>query len=164
MELKVECQKGNPELNREHCAVLGSSCEFVRSWGTESIALTLNAKTAETLLKQASINNTLIQLNISELRWRGKPCAKFKPILKGSLYHLSFSLWQGKTASMLRLPSSLWEMLLCQARRWVLDPVLTHLQVRCAPDNIPEVIEVDKCRLRILCMSINLFCQRVSQT
>jgi len=57
--------------------------------GTESIALTLNAKTAETLLKQASINNTLIQH--SESAGVAKPfCAKFKPILRRVLlYHLS---------------------------------------------------------------------------
>jgi len=51
--------------------------------GTESIALTLNAKTAETLLKQASINNTLIQLNTLNCAGVAKPfCAKFKPILR----------------------------------------------------------------------------------
>jgi large subunit ribosomal protein L25 len=31
----------------------------------------------------------------------------------------------------------------------VLDPVLTHLQVRCAPDQIPEVIEVDVSQMQV---------------
>jgi len=60
--------------------------------GAESIALTLNAKIAETLLKQASINNTLIQVNIPELRWRGNTLLREVQIhpAKGWLYHSAF--------------------------------------------------------------------------
>ena len=39
--------------------------------GTESLELTIDAKKAEFLVRDASVNNTLIDVNIPELPWTG---------------------------------------------------------------------------------------------
>ncbi|MHC5720014.1 MAG: 50S ribosomal protein L25, partial [Nostoc sp.] len=60
--------------------------------GTESISLTIEAKTVERLLKRASVNNTLIDLNVTDIPWRGKALLRELQIhpAKGTPYHLSF--------------------------------------------------------------------------
>ena len=40
--------------------------------GAESISLTIDAKEAQTLLRKAAINNTLVELNIPDLPWNGQ--------------------------------------------------------------------------------------------
>jgi large subunit ribosomal protein L25 len=73
MELTVECQKREPGSKPRALRRSGLiPANLYGHKGTESIALTVKAKTAEHLLKEASINNTLIQVNIPEIRWRGK--------------------------------------------------------------------------------------------
>jgi len=127
---------------------------------TESIApfwahpreFVLSAKSAETLLKQASVNNTLIQLNIPELRWRGNTLLREVQIhpAKGWLYHLSFFAVAGQDSLDVEVPIQfVGDAVGVKIEDGVLDPVLTHLQVRCAPDNIPEVIEVDVSQMHL---------------
>jgi len=112
MELKVECQKREPELNSlRRSGLILRICTVIRY---RVIALTLNAKTAETLLKQAS-NNTLIQLNILNCAGVAKPLREVQTHpAKGSALPPQLFAVAGKTASMLRLPSSLWETLVCK--------------------------------------------------
>ena len=84
MELTLECQKrvegSKPNaLRREGlipAVVYGHN-------GAESIAFTVKAKKVEHLLRDATVNNTLIDLNIPEIPWSGKALLreKFKPIL-----------------------------------------------------------------------------------
>ncbi|BAZ05231.1 50S ribosomal protein L25 [Calothrix sp. NIES-3974] len=60
--------------------------------GAESVSLTLDAKTAERLLKEARANKTPIELNVPEINWRGATVIREvqKHPAKGTLYHLSF--------------------------------------------------------------------------
>lgn len=153
MELKVECQKREPGSKPRALRRSGLiPANLYGHKGTESIALTLNAKTAETLLKQASINNTLIQVNIPELRWRGNTLLREVQIhpAKGWLYHLSFFAVAGQDSLDVEVPIQfVGDAVGVKLEDGVLDPVLTHLQVRCAPDNIPEVIEVDVSQMHV---------------
>jgi len=60
--------------------------------GTESINLTLSAKTAENLLKQVNVSKTPIDLSIPDLSWQGKVVlqeVQSHP-WRNYLYHLSF--------------------------------------------------------------------------
>src|SRR5689334_2293039 len=60
--------------------------------GTDSVSLTVNAKSAETLVRKASLNNTLVQVNIADQSWNGKALLREVQThpWKGTLYHLSF--------------------------------------------------------------------------
>ena len=60
--------------------------------GAESISITLDAKEATTLLREATINNTMIEVNVTDGDFKGKTLLRevqnhpYKP----SIYHLSF--------------------------------------------------------------------------
>lgn len=60
--------------------------------GTESINLTLPAKTAETLLKQVNVTKTQIDVSIPDLSWEGKAVLQEVQAhpWRNYIYHLSF--------------------------------------------------------------------------
>jgi large subunit ribosomal protein L25 len=120
--------------------------------GTESISLAINAKTVERLLKKASVNNTLIDLNITDIPWRGKALLRELQIhpAKGTPYHLSFFAvaGHGDTTVEVRL-RFVGNAVGVKQDGGVLDTVVTELQVSCAPENIPDVIEIDVSNLQI---------------
>ena len=153
MELTLECQK-RPEgsktkaLRRDGlipAALYGHN-------GAESISLTVNAKAAELLLKSASVNNTLVNLTIPELSWNGitllrevqtHPC---RPLV----YHLSFFAISAQDSVEVTIPLAfVGESPGVKLNGGLLDPVLTELEVKCAPDSIPEKIEVDISSLQV---------------
>ncbi|MCC5624361.1 50S ribosomal protein L25/general stress protein Ctc [Nostoc sp. CHAB 5715] len=120
--------------------------------GTESISLTIDAKTVERLLKRVSVNNTLIELNVTDVPWRGKTLLRELQIhpAKGTPYHLSFFAvaGHGDTTVEVRL-RFVGNAVGVKQEGGVLDTVITELQVTCAPENIPDVIEIDVSNLQI---------------
>ena len=93
MSIAVECQK-RPEGSKPRAlrrqglipaALYGHN-------GAESVSLTVKSKDAETLLKNASINNTLIDVNIPDISWNGKAIIREVQAhpWKKTLFHLSF--------------------------------------------------------------------------
>ena len=93
MELSIQCSKReegkNPRAIRREgllpAVLYGHN-------GTESVALTLNAKDAETLLRKASVKKTPIHLSVPDMPWEGKAVLQEVQAhpWKGSLYHISF--------------------------------------------------------------------------
>jgi large subunit ribosomal protein L25 len=119
--------------------------------GAESVALTLNAKDAETLLKKATINNTLVQVKIPDISWSGKALLREVQThpWKNALYHVSFFsvAAQESLNVMVQLhfvgePAGI-------KQGGVLEVVISELQVQCAPENIPESIEIDVSNMQI---------------
>jgi large subunit ribosomal protein L25 len=153
MAITVECQK-RPEGSKPRA--LRRSGEIPANLyghkGTESISLTINAKTVERLLKRASVNNTLIDLSITDVPWRGKALLRELQIhpAKGTPYHLSFFAvaGHGDTTVEVRL-RFVGTSVGVKQDGGVLDTVVTELQVSCAPENIPDVIEIDVSNLHI---------------
>ena len=120
--------------------------------GTESISLTIEAKTVERLLKRASVNNTLIELNIADAPWRGKTLLRELQIhpAKGTPYHLSFFAVAGHGDTTVEVRFRFVGTAIgVKQEGGVLDTVVTELQVTCAPENIPDVIEIDVSNLHI---------------
>jgi large subunit ribosomal protein L25 len=154
MEHTVECQK-RPEGSKPNALRRSGLVPAVLygHQGTESIELTLEAKKAETLLKGASVNNTLIQLNIPEISWSGKTLLKevqTHPWKRTSLYHLSFFAVAAHGDLDVQVPLNyVGEAYGVKQEGGVLDPVLNELQVRCAPESIPDSIEIDVSNLHI---------------
>ncbi|NDJ21166.1 50S ribosomal protein L25/general stress protein Ctc [Nostoc sp. B(2019)] len=153
MALTVECQK-RPEGSKPRA--LRRSGEIPANLyghkGTESISLTINAKTVERLLKKASVNNTLIDLNVTDIPWRGKTLLRELQIhpAKGTPYHLSFFAvaGHGDTTVEVRL-RFVGNAVGVKQEGGVLDTVITELQVSCAPENIPDIIEIDVSNMQI---------------
>ena len=120
--------------------------------GTESISFTIDAKTVERLLKRASVNNTLIDLNITDAPWRGNTLLRELQIhpAKGTPYHLSFFAVAGHGDTTVEVPLRFVGTAVgVKQEGGFLDTVITELQVSCAPENIPEIIEIDVSNLQI---------------
>lgn len=147
MEVTIECQK-RPEgskpkaLRREGfipATLYGHN-------GAESVALTVNAKAAETLLKHANvINHTPIQVTIPDLPWSGKALLREVQThpWKRTLYHLSFFSVATQDTVKIALPVHLVGTAIGVKQGGILEHVMDEIQVECSPTNIPESIEVD---------------------
>ncbi len=153
MELKLECQK-RPENSKPNALRRSGKIPAVLYGhnGTDSVELTVDAKAAELLLRDASVNNSLIDINVADLPWSGK--ALLREVQshpwKRKLYHLSF-FSVGTHASLdLEVPiHTVGESPGVKTGGGSLDQVITSLRIRCAPDAIPEVIEVDISKLEV---------------
>lgn len=153
MELTVECQKRQPGSKPKALRRSGLiPANLYGHQGTESIALALDAKTVERLLKKNLVNNTLIDLNITDIPWRGKTLLREVQThpAKGSPYHLSFFAVAGHGDTTVEVPLHfVGEAIGVKQESGILDTVFTELQVRCAPENIPETIEIDVSNLHV---------------
>lgn len=153
MELTVECQK-RPEGSKPRALRRAGQvpANLYGHKGTESIAITLDAKTVERLLKQGSVNNTLIELNISDIPWRGKTLLREVQThpAKGWPYHLSFFAVAGHGTTDVEVPLHfVGEAIGVKRDGGILDTVIMELQVRCLPENIPDAIEIDVSNLQV---------------
>lgn len=153
MELTLECQK-RPEGSKPNALRRQGLLPAVLYGhkGTESIELTVDAKEAETLLKKASVNNTLVQLNIKDLSWRGKTLIREVQThpWRNYVYHLSFFSVAAQESLQVTVPLHFVGTATgVKNESGTLDTVLTELEVSCAPDNIPETIEVDVSNLHV---------------
>lgn len=153
MELTVECNKrpegSKPKALRRDGLIPAS---LYGHNGAESISLTIGAKTVEQLLKDCSVNNTLINLSVPELSWNGKTLLRevqthpWKPLI----YHLSFFAISAQDSVEVTIPLEfVGEAAGVKSSGGILDPVITELQVKCAPDSIPENIQVDVSGLNV---------------
>ncbi len=147
MELTLECQT-RPEGSKPNALRRAGLIPVVLYGhkGAESVSLTVKAKTAELLVRDASLNNTLIQVNVPELPWKGKALLRevHTHPWKGHLYHLSFFSVGSQDSLDVDVPIHLiGEANGVKNSGGSIDQGLTELHVRCAPDLIPEVIEID---------------------
>ena len=153
MELAVECQKrvegSKPNALRRSGMI---PAVLYGHKGSESISLTIKAKTVETLLKKHVVNNALIDLSIPELSWTGKTLLREVQVhpWKGFPYHLSF--FSVATQDSLEVELSLrfvGEAIGVKLEAGMLETVLTQIAVKCKPDSIPDAIEVDISNLKV---------------
>lgn len=153
MELTVECQKRAEKTNPNTLRRSGLIPAVLYGHnGVESVPLTLPTKTAEQLLKKASLNNTIINLNVPEISWNGKTILREVQShpTKGYPYHLSFFsvAAHGAIEVEIRL-NFVGEPQGVKLNGGMLDTVITSLAVKCLPDSIPEYIEIDVSNLGV---------------
>ncbi|HEY9710699.1 MAG TPA: 50S ribosomal protein L25/general stress protein Ctc [Oculatellaceae cyanobacterium] len=154
MEITVECNK-RPEGSKPNALRRSGliPASLYGHKGAESVALTVNAKDAETLLKKATINNTLVQVKIPDISWSGKALVRevqTHPWKKTELYHVSFFSVASQESLNVAVPLHfVGEAIGVKQDAGVLDPVITELQVQCAPENIPESIEIDVSNMQV---------------
>lgn len=147
MELTIECQK-RPEGSKPNALRRQGRIPAVLYGhnGTESISLTLDAKAASFLIRDASVNNTLIQVNVPDVPWNGK--ALLREVQshpwRNDIYHLSFFSIAAQGSIDVNVPVRyVGEAKGVKLEGGTLDTQMNELHVRCAPDRIPDAIEVD---------------------
>ena len=146
MSITIECQK-RPEgskpraLRREGlipAALYGHN-------GAESVSLTMKSKDAQVLLRNAAVNNTLVELNIPDISWNGRAIIREVQAhpWKRTLLHLSFfSVSAGETLE-LTVPVNIVGEAAGVKEGGVLEQSLTEFNISCIPSNIPESIDID---------------------
>jgi large subunit ribosomal protein L25 len=153
MELTIECKPRSADSKPNALRRSGQIPAVLYGHsGVESIALTVDAKAVEILMRDASINNSLIQVNIPELSWKGK--ALLREVQshpwKNSLYHLSFFAVGTHASLEVNVPLSLvGEAIGVKQGGGSLEVVMTSLPIKCSPENIPETILVDVSQLNV---------------
>lgn len=147
MELTIECQKretgSKPKALRRAGLI---PAVLYGHQGAESVSLTVYAKTVKNLLKEGAVNNTLIQLNVPDLSWSGKTLLREvqKHPWKNYPYHLSFFAVGSQESIEVEIPLHfVGEAPGVKVEGGILDPVITELKVQCAPNSIPDAIEID---------------------
>jgi large subunit ribosomal protein L25 len=146
MQITVECQKraegSKPKALRRQGLIPAS---LYGHNGAESVALTLNAKEAQTLLKQAAVNNTLIDLQVPDISWKGKALIREVQAhpWKRTLYHLSFFSVTADEKLELVVPIKIVGEAVGAKQGGIVEQILTELNISCLPDRIPESIDVD---------------------
>jgi large subunit ribosomal protein L25 len=146
MDVTVECQKRQEGINPRALRRSGLIPAVLYGHkGTESVSLTMTAKTAETLLKQAKVNNTLVEVKIPDISWNGKALVREvqKHPWKNAVYHLSFFSVASQDSLEVGVPLHFVGEAIGVKEGGVLEVMITELQVQCAPGNIPETIEID---------------------
>lgn len=152
MQVSIECQKrvegSKPRALRREGRIPAT---LYGHQGAESISITVDAKEAVTLLKKASINNTLVDVNIPEVPWNGKALIREVQAhpWKRNLHHISFfSIANQKTIEVV-VPVKLVGESAGVKRGGILEQRVTELTVRCTPTNIPETIDIDLTPLKL---------------
>lgn len=114
--------------------------------GSESMSLVAKAKDVEMLLKKASVNNTLVDVDVLDQSWRGKALIRevqthpWRP----DIYHVSFFAVAGQDSVEVVVPVSLnGEAQGVKEEGGVMEQIITELTIQCPPDKIPEVIDID---------------------
>jgi large subunit ribosomal protein L25 len=152
MDVTVECQK-RPEGSKPRALRRSGLVPAVLYGhkGAESVALTLSAKTAETLLKKATVNNTLVQVNIPDISWSGKALLREVQThpWKNALYHVSFFSVAAQESLNVMVQLHFVGEPAGVKQGGALEVVISELQVQCAPENIPESIEIDVSNMQI---------------
>ncbi|MBS0018163.1 MAG: 50S ribosomal protein L25/general stress protein Ctc [Arthrospira sp. SH-MAG29] len=153
MEITVKCQKrpsgSKPRALRREGLI---PAVLYGHKGAESEQLTIDAKTAENLMKKGAVNHTLIQLNIPDLSWAGKALLREVQThpWKAFPYHLSFFSIGTLESVEVTIPLNfIGEPMGVKNSGGILDLVITEVQVNCKPGNIPEAIDVEVSALEV---------------
>ncbi len=147
MELTIECQT-RPDGSKPNALRRSGKipANLYGHQGTQSVALILDAKVAERLLNKASINNSIVDLSVTDIPWRGKTLLREVQShpAKGTLYHLSFFAVAGHGDTDIEVRLHLvGESIGVKRDGGVLDVHITNLALRCPPESIPSAIDID---------------------
>lgn len=146
MNISVEC-KSRPEgskpkaLRREGlipAALYGHD-------GANSMSLVIPVKEAQTLLKNAAVNNTLVDLKVPDASWKGKALIREVQAhpWKKTLHHLSFFTVSADQQVQIVVPIILVGEAAGTKEGGIVEQIMTELNISCSADSIPESIEID---------------------
>jgi large subunit ribosomal protein L25 len=153
MEFTIECQP-RPEGSKPNSLRRSGKLPAVLYGhkGNESISLTIDSKAAELLLRDASINNSLIQVTIPELSWNGKALLREVQThpWRGTPYHISFFAVSAHGSLEVDVPLHFVGIAVgIKEGGGSLDPSMNSLRVKCIAEKIPDFIEVDVAEMNV---------------
>ncbi len=120
--------------------------------GEESISITLDGKEATTLLREATINNTLIEVNVTDGDFKGKTLLREvqNHPYKKAIYHLSFFAIESQSKIEVDIPLHFIGIPVgVKVGGGSVDTIKNYIRVACAPNSVPESFEIDITELEI---------------
>lgn len=147
MELSIECQKRDDSVNPRALRREGQIPAVLYGHdGDASVSLTVDQRSAERLVRSASINNTLISVNVPEMPWNGQALLREVQThpWKDQLYHLSFfSIASQSSVDVVVSINYVGTAKGVKDEGGTLDIMVSELAIRCAPGAIPETVDID---------------------
>ena len=147
MELSITCSKRDLEQKPKAIRRAGRLPAVLYGHkGAESIALTVDGREAEFLVRDAAINNTLVNVSVPDMPWQGK--ALIREVQshpwKNKLYHLSFFSIASQDSVEVVVPLNYTGTAKgVKDEGGILDTIVTELAIKCPPGDIPETIDIN---------------------
>ncbi|MGC1308935.1 MAG: 50S ribosomal protein L25/general stress protein Ctc [Phormidesmis sp.] len=120
--------------------------------GSNSVALKLSNYEAEALLRKATVNKSVITVNVPDMPWQGKVILREVQThpWKNKIHHLSFFSIASQSEIEVSMPIRfVGEAVGVTDKGGTLDMVMTEIQLKCPPDAIPQFLDVDISELDI---------------
>lgn len=120
--------------------------------GSNSLALKLSNYQAEALLRRASVNKSVITVNVTDIPWSGKVILREVQThpWKNKLHHLSFFSIASQSEIEVSMPIHfVGDAIGVTDQGGTLDMVMTEIQLKCPPDAIPQSLDVDVSEMNI---------------
>ena len=153
MELTIECKSRDPKAKPNALRRQGlMPAVLYGHQGTESMSLTIDQKEADTLLRKAAVNNTMITVNVPDLSWNGKALLREVQAhpWKNLVYHLSFFAVKAQDEVEVGVPLNfVGDAKGVTDEGGVLNTEITEITVKCKAVDIPESIDVDVTNLAV---------------
>lgn len=147
MELTIDCSQRAADEKPKRLRREGTLPAVLYGHdGTSSVALKLSNYDAEALLRKATVNKSVITVNVPDLPWSGKVILREvqKHPWKNKLHHLSFFSIASQKEIEVSMPIHfVGEAIGVKNKGGTLDTVITEVQLKCPPDAIPQSLDVD---------------------
>ena len=147
MDLTIDCTKRAPEDKPKRLRREGTLPAVLYGHdGSASMALKLSNYDAEALLRKATVNKSVITVNVIDGDWSGKVILREvqKHPWKNKLHHLSFFSIASQDFIEVSMPIHfVGEAIGVVNKGGTLDTVMTEVQLKCPPDAIPQSLDVD---------------------
>ncbi|MEL6160271.1 MAG: 50S ribosomal protein L25/general stress protein Ctc [Cyanobacteria bacterium J06623_5] len=153
MELSIDCTKRAREDKPKRLRREGTLPAVLYGHdGANSMSLKLSNYDAEALLRKATVNKSVITVNVTDAKWSGKVILREvqKHPWKNKLHHLSFFSIASQDFIEVSMPINfVGEAVGVANKGGTLDTVMTEIQLKCPPDAIPQSLDVDVSNLDI---------------
>ena len=153
MDLTIECAKRAADEKPKRLRREGTLPAVLYGHeGGESVALKLSNYDAEALLRHASVNKSVITVNVPDMPWSGKVILREVQThpWKNKIHHLSFFSIASQKEIEVSMPINfVGEAVGVVEENGTLDTVMTEIQLKCPPDAIPQSLDIDVSELKI---------------
>lgn len=147
MDLSIDCAKRAADEKPRRLRREGSLPAVLYGHdGANSVALKLSNYDAEALLRKATVNKSVITVNVPDMPWSGKVILREvqKHPWKNKLNHLSFFSIASQSEIAVSMPLHfVGESVGVANKGGTLDKLMTEIQLKCPPDAIPQSLDVD---------------------
>ena len=153
MELSIECQKRDISVNPRALRREGQIPAVLYGHdGDASVSLTVDQRSAERLVRSASVNNTLVNVSVPDMPWNGQALLREVQThpWKDNIYHLSFfSIASQSSVDVVVSVNYTGTAKGVKDEGGTLDILVSELAIRCAPGSIPETVDIDVSELAV---------------